>query len=492
MTNKDLFSALGGINPAWIEDAAPKHKTKKAPVFLAIFLPTAATAAAAILVFFLLIFPKLYPRISPTVPPADSPMQEPSINQSAPLPDGNFTELTAELTEHTALNGVISVEEGVIPDTIGGQTGVIYRLFGLSGQDFVLIAKAVEELPGTYRDFSRYGSAKYNEYRIFKMRITDPLETKLTGEFYFALPAKLKGDLTNYDAILLSMEQLGKDCVLVHTETGVLSAFSYLFQGLDQCPHWGELIPFNNGVFDDSLWKEEGWIYPEHLSDESLLNGPYFRRVLVKNGTTLKEALATFYDRSNYNNEYSTKPHAGPELKTYDYSEPDAKAAMEFMKPFQNGVFQREYSTRFRRYINGCATNETIEISYDTHAVTHANAFTEEEIAALPDLSATITALKIPERPPQLETHDFNITVKYSYMYGWYEKTESGVYSIIKTAWFYTIAREDYFYLDETFLLVTDEGTKTLSRKELTDLIGENRNISKDKYGSEIFEIVTD
>ncbi len=473
MTNKDLFTALNHIDPAWIDDAAPKHNKKKTTVRWAVFLPIASTVTVALLVFGLLILPNLLPGISSNAPPPFfSPPEDPS-----------FTKLTAELTEHTTLNGIISVENGAVPEE---ESNAVQRLFGLSGRAFVLIAKAVEELPGTYRDFSRYGSARYNEYRIFKLRITDPLETKLTGEFYFALPAKLKGDLTNYDAIFLSMEQLGKDCVLAHTETGELSAFSYLFQGLDQCPHWGELIPFNNGVFDDSLWKEEGWIYPEHLSDESLLNGPYFRRVLVKNGTTLKEALATFYDRGNYDNEYSTKPHAGPGLKTYDYSEPEAKAAMEFIKPFQNGVFQREYSTRFRRYINGCATNETIEIAYDPHVVTHANAFTEEEIAALPDLSAAIAALEIPERPPQLDEY-FEITVKYTGAYGWYEKTEDGIYSIVRVQWYYTFGTKGNVYYDEVFLLVSENGTETLYRDELIARIGENPNIFKEKYGSQTF-----
>ncbi len=478
MTNKDLFSALGGINPAWIEDAAPKHKTKKTPVFLAIFLPTAATAAAAILVFFLLIFPKLYPRISPTVPPADSPMQEPSINQSAPLPDGNFTELTAELTEHTALNGVISVEEGKKPENDSFDLPWVY----FRSEGFVLTVKAIEELPHVYRTLNRYGSIYHIEYRIYKMQVLDSLKSGITGQFYYALPANLQGDLRDYDTLLLSMKQIGHDVVLLNTETNTLTSFNIIFDACGEA-ELGNVIAFNNGIFDETLWQDKSWIYGYQFAEGMLERNERTEDILVKRGGTLKQAITVFFERW----ENSDREYTPPELNIPTFTHPESQKAAEYVKPFTNGTFVYEFdgiNHTYRRYINGFPTNERMIISQNGNHYEQKNPFTQDEIASLPDLSAYLATFDLTSLHPQ-HTDPAGKKLWYKSVGGWYEKTDKGIYSILRVVWIYTGEKDSWTqYFDESFFLLTEEGAKLISREDLINLIGENQNISHYKYGT--------
>jgi hypothetical protein len=79
--------------------------------------------------------------------------------------------------------------------------------------------------------------------------------------------------------------------------------------------------------------------------------------------------------------------------------------------------------------------------------------------------------------------------MSYNSAVGWYEKTDSGVYSIVRIAWqfwewyeyeHYTAVLE---YYDETFILLDETGDHIISREELTELIGQNRNIYYGEYG---------
>ena len=77
-----------------------------------------------------------------------------------------------------------------------------------------VVAKAIEEV-GVYETLNAYGSTQTHSYRIFAMQVIDPLEsgmeTGLQGTFFYLLPSYLQGDLTQYDALLISMTQLPKN-----------------------------------------------------------------------------------------------------------------------------------------------------------------------------------------------------------------------------------------------------------------------------------------
>ena len=72
----------------------------------------------------------------------------------------------------------------------------------------------------------------------------------------------------------------------------------------------------------------------------------------------------------------------------------------------------------------------------------------------------------------------------YNTAVGWYEKTGNGVYSVVRIAWRYFDQDDSYVeYYDETFTLLDETGDNIISREDLIELIGENRNVSAEEYG---------
>ena len=99
---------------------------------------------------------------------------------------------------------------------------------GLDVDAINVVAKAVKEYNGVYKSFNSNGTSKLREYRLFKMEVLDPLQSDMEGEFYYLLPNSLSGDLTKYDALLLSMAQRTKNSVLECN--GKLTAYEYIFE----------------------------------------------------------------------------------------------------------------------------------------------------------------------------------------------------------------------------------------------------------------------
>lgn len=343
-----------------------------------------------------------------------------------------------------------------------------------------VVAKAVEEYPGVYNSLHEYGGTQTDTYRLFRMQVLDPLESGLEGEFLYALPARLEGDLTQYDALLISMDQLPENYVLRCGEE--LIAFAYLFTDAIGIPELGNLVAFTDGVFDESLWQDESWIYGYQFVRARLERDDKY--LVVFRGATLEDALQR--------REKLKKGYEDREVKENQFLTAAAQEAMNYIKPFTNGVFIPKddyYNYITYRYINGCPTNEWISIHYQDEAVTYSpQRFTGEDFENLPDLSQYIASLDLSQiTPPHTDPAGKELT--YNYAKGWYEKTDNGVYSIVKIAWkhFETWqngvewgARE---YYDEMFILIDETGDHLISREDLIELIGENRNISWAQYG---------
>ena len=123
-------------------------------------------------------------------------------------------------------------------------------------------------------------------------------------------------------------------------------------------------------------------------------------------------------------------------------------------------------------------------MNLEKHSVHIAGEVPEDvDFEKLPDLSAYIESLDMMKIAPQ-HTNTTGKILIYNSVVGWYEKTENGVYSIVRIAWRY-YDQDDYYveYYDETFILLDEAGDHIVSREELLDLIGENRNISYEEYG---------
>ena len=350
-----------------------------------------------------------------------------------------------------------------------------------------VVAKAVETYPGVYEWLYAHGGQQILEYRLLRMEVINPLESGLEGDFYYLLPKHLQGDLTKYDALLISMAQLPKNFVLRSGDE--LTAFAYLFADQLDTPEMGNMIAFTDGVFDESLWQEETWsagyVYGKDQLDRN------DEHLLVSRGSTLEEALLRRQAQVDKCGEWA-KPK---QVKLYDFQTEAARQAMEYLKPFENGIFfasrggdLAEYSVR--RYINGCSTNEWLKIDYDKETVrTSEYRFEDADLENLPDLSVYIKNLELSKLTPQ-HTDTEGKTLAYNSAWGWYEKTETGVYSVVQIAWRYFDQEEQpdeevlyTAYYDETFILLDETGDRIVSREELVSLIGDSVRISDMEYG---------
>lgn len=345
-----------------------------------------------------------------------------------------------------------------------------------------VVAKAIEEV-GTYETLNAYGSTQTHSYRMFAMQVIDPLESGMetgsAGTFFYLLPAYYQQvDLTRYDALLISMTQLPKNFVL--RGDGELIADNYIFADPQDCPELGNIIAFTDGVFDESLWQDMHWRY-------TYLGEAYLDRnddsLLVSRGSTLEEAL----QRRQAQIEEWGQWAKCQTVKHYDFQTEAAQQVMDYVRPFENGIFvpqRSSYDYVLRRYINGCPTNERIWIDLEDETVTASDyRFEEADFENLPDLSTYIAGLDLTKIAPQHTDPSGKILISKSAV-GWYEKTETGVYSIVRIAWRY-FDEDNYYmeYYDETFILLDETGDHIISREDLIELIGENSNISNQEYG---------
>ena len=355
-----------------------------------------------------------------------------------------------------------------------------------------VVAKAVAEL-GTYETMHEYGSVFTNKYRVFTMEVLDPLESELGGTFYYLLPENLKGDLTRYDALLISMMQLPKNFVL--RSENALTAFEYLFCDPNDTPELGNMIAFTDGVFDESLWQDESWYFgyqfAKYWLDE---NGDY---LIVSRGSALEEVLERKQKQFEEQDAWAEQAQWGDwtrnaRLNHYAFQTEEAQQLMAYLKPFENGVFVPQYGYgrshyRVHRYINGCHTNEWYAIDCENEEVTSSEyRFEDGDFENLPNLSGYIESLDLTKiAPPHMDPSGKELL--YNHAAGWYEKTEEGVYSIVKIAWRYCDQNDSFVqYYDEMFILLDEDGDHLIAREDLIARIGENGNISSQEYGAAI------
>ncbi len=352
--------------------------------------------------------------------------------------------------------------------------------FGFAYDCVTVTAQAMEELPAVYETLSDYGSVYTQKYRVFKMRVKESLGSGLTGVFYYALPHNLQGDLTQYDTLLLAMTFKGRDYFLKNTEENRLVCFDKIFADYRNSPEFGNIIAFNNGMFDESLWQDKSWSYGYQFACDILESGELDEQIIVKRGATLEDSLAVL-EKLKADNFILQAP-----MIDYTYRHTEAVSEAEgFVKPFENGIFVPTVDGNdvvYRRYIGGCPTNEWIRIEQNGNVIRSKDAFEDGDFEKLPDISKFVSEMKLDSyRPQHMNTEGKKLML--NSVMGWYEKNTSGVYSVIKISWVYCELDYSMEYRDESFILLTENGAKNVSREEITALIGENDNIFYGEYG---------
>ncbi len=492
MKNEKILNAMGKISDELIEDGAITTRSSKRN-----FRWKALIASAACFCLLLTaVFSMLH--FSQNSPAGNLPGV---TNPTSPTAQGNNNSLNyGQVNLLSALHKTDTRVSGESFRYIAGTRnpgGGISTELAMPTLEFLhglihVVAKAVEDL-GVYEELYTYGSSlRPPKYRLFRMEVTDPLQSGMEGTFYYLLPEDLTGDLTQFDALLISMSQLPKNFVLRSGDE--LTAFDYLFCDPQDAPELGNIIAFTDGVFDETLW-ETWWQdrssrfgYQQYLraqldeEDDSLL---------VFRGTTLVEALQR---RQAQIQEWDRLVEWDglvkyPKVKHYAFHSEAARQAMAYWKPFENGIFVPADTRpltgyRVSRYINGCPTNEWYYIDSDKETVTTSEYhFEDRDFEKLPDIATYIASLDLAQIAPQ-HTDTAEKVLIYNSAVGWYEKTENGVYSIVRIAWQY--CDQDHYYVeyyDETFILLDETGDHIVSREDLIELIGENRNIFDVEYG---------
>ena len=459
MKNEKILNAIGRISDDLIEEAEITAQTGKGKFPWKALI--AAAACACLILTALLAIP-----------------------EKSTVLYGEVSFLTADRLADTTLSGeAFKYIAGTSNPGTDAQPPGAPPAFEFQHGYIHVVAKAVEEL-GTYETMLQYGSTAIRKYRVFAMEVIDPLESGMEGSFYYLLPEKLKGDLTGYDALLISMRQLPKNSVL--RKEGKLTTFEYLFCDPQKAPELGNIIAFTDGVFDESLWQDKSWYFGYQFARYHLDEND--TGLLVSRGSTLKEALQR---RQAQIDEGEDWYNYGP-VKHYDFQTEEARQLMAYVKPFENGIFAPELyfsDYQIRRYINGCPTSEWYAVDCENEKVTVSEyRFEAEDFEKLPDIPAYIAELDLTQIAPQ-HTDVTGKELVYNHAAGWYEKTENGVYAIVRIAWEYWDAFEqdnfyvEYSYYDETFILLDETGDHIVSREELLALIGENWNISEKEYG---------
>ena len=482
MKTEKLLNAMGSLSDELVKDAAIAGRTDKKRFLWKPFIVSAACLCLLLTAAF-----------SARHFLSDRPPEVTGPTASAPQLDSDALKY-GQIDFFSAANKVDAGVSGTGYQWIDGTSNptgglstepAVPKLF-FSHVGVQVVAKAVEDL-GIYEELYPYGWGFYfTQYRVIRMEVIDPLESGLEGTFYYLLPADLTGDLTQYDAFLISMYQRPKNDML--RGENQITAFEYLFQDHQEAPERGCMIPFTDGVFDVSLW-EIWWQDRSHRYGYEYLKDQLENEAdkwVVFEGATLEEAL----QRRKLQTENWDATATYRQAKQYDFQSKAARQAMVYWKPFENGVF---CSDRFisspdrygvRRYIGGCPTNEWYYIDLEDEKITASEyAFTDEDFENLPDLAAYIASLDLAQIAPQ-HTDTAGKVLIYNSAAGWYEKTESGVYSIVRIAWRYYDEENTHIeYYDETFILLSETGDHIISREELKEQIGENPNISEEAYG---------
>ena len=399
----------------------------------------------------------------PTVPqnPTDPPIQQ---DPTEPTYDpGPLMQLSA-----SPENGYIG-NEPTSPGKIA--TSLHYNLVYIE-------AHAVEILPDIYTIYSRWYTP---ELRIIKMKTTFSFENqRIPNEFYLLLHAKFLVDLTQYDTLVLPyMCQCGpENSVLYNITQGSAVAFdlsvfsSPLFDG------GPTIYAFNDGSFDESLWTiNDVWTEDTKYTRE---NGTEFE--------TLEEIRTWFYEDYGYGSSH-VKYNSDLSFKT-------GVAALEYIKPFENGVFILLWNRcglsenfTYQRYINGIPTNEYIHFSLHNKTVSYSGtAFTQDDMDSLPDVASAIITVEdafqaelIP--PPHIVNYK-DMELRSHGVTGWYFKANDKVYGVVQVNFTYYDADEKESRYDDIYFLIepSSETCVEISRDELLQLQGTNHFIYTHEY----------
>lgn len=376
MNSETLLNAIGNIDDDLIEDARTPRRVWGWKHFTAI-------AAALALLISCLLFAGIFKKDAPSIISLSAPPFEQGFVGNPALIDNLDPLFTSRISPNVSFT-----------------------------------AKAVETLPDTYH----FIGGQNKTFRLVQMKLINSFGSNfLVDSFYYILPEAYLTDLTQYDALVItSTQQLGYEQHILYNDTaGQLQAMDKVIIGSS----YSTIAAFTDGVFDVSLWTSTQY-WKSHVFDKS--TPPY--------GQSLEE-----YEKSHSHCSYYA---VIPRINAKNI---DVSYALDYVKPFENGIFIPQCDVTlngatYRRYANGYPTNETVSINM--YGATYSKfQFTDDDLYTLPDLASGLKSVNAAYgagqiTPPHLKGWQDMQLLEYA-IFGWYAKTESGIYGVIRVSWAY-------------------------------------------------------
>ena len=359
-------------------------------------------------------------------------------------------------------------------------------------------AKVVKNHPDKYYKLDTSSEFRPTAYRLIQMETIEVINgINVPQYFLYLIPEYVYVDMSVYDSLLISMSQIGvENYVLKNATQNRMESFELpVFADYQDNPELGNIIAFTDGIFDESLWQNETWRYGYQFADDYLDN-PESDDLVVARGDSISEVISAIKKQFD---EWYTVAYRALTVITLNFKTQEAKDAIEYVKPFENGVFSQTYlpyngngELIFRRYINGCQTEETIRIDLLTEEVTYSEVrYAKEDMVQMENISAHLSekAVEYAEQlPPPPHTDPEGKELLCLNLYAWYVKVDGKMYGVVKTVWRYK-EKDNFFiqYYDDAYVLYDmSAGTTTdISRDDLVAIIG-TRNVYMGEYGKGI------
>ena len=354
----------------------------------------------------------------------------------------------------------------------------------ISSTGISVTAKLVETLPDTY---TFYDDWSQHEYRLLRMKTVKLLKGKeMTEEFYYMIPIKYMTDYSLFDCfVMLDMAQFTYEHSVVYNKSQgkaemlTLVVFGYRAYGYTLMG--ANFMAFDSdGRFDERLWNStQDW----------------------REGTSSSTRKKSISEVEEAEQKVEWESDRFVHLLT-DLSK-ESKDVLSYLKSFENGIYVPFFSNKLShtlqlsvvRYINGFATNESVDVYQDSHTYSIAR-FEKKDLQLLPDLSSAIAAVSEAYNngdivPPHIQNLD-KLKDKHMFygIFGWYAKTNDGVIGIVRVTWCYQSRnneRDDAYYIveygaDKCVPIERDDLVKKFGRYETAYIyLGEYNEYGKAK-----------
>lgn len=414
------------------------------------------------------------------------PQQEPKATRTPlPLMDlVNHSVNPEKITGVQVLGSPVSGSPGSSSGTQGCPPVFDYQY------NLMVEARVLEVLPDVYTDALWPGW----KYRVLRMQTLEAVVGhNFPKEFYLRLDSRISTDLGQFDSLIFSLTQAGiEDYLMVNQTTRTTEAFTLIFDM--QSSRWSmynTAIGFSDGELDPALWDLPGWDLGSYY-EQKILEGTTYTAIPVQAGTSpekAKEKIARYAANKPALQNLQVKTQA-------DFPEDDV---FDYVKPFDNGVFAQEYDdagcVEYTRLINGFHTTERITV-YGGTVYRYGEAFTQEDLSALPNLGGFIAELNLEHiQQPNADLYrDKQVSLLRQGAAGLYAKVDGTVYGIVKVTWRYvqsgiydTTIPEFY---DTLYYLVDADGTIHLtSWEELRKLIGDDPFLAKPSTAEDLARV---